>query len=242
MSENKTWAISLAHMEPTVIAMSLTQFLRTNAGASLPDWTLVDHHWPLDPENFKECLKSIAPLVSARIISPEKNLGGHGGFTWAMNHLPIGKHDFVLGYDPDSYPITSGWMSAMKAVLRADPAIGSVSLWHTGISGRDWRESMVGGYRVRTFPHAEMLNVTMWRASYLLPSLEGEYAYYGQVEWPMYRRAQRLGLKQVYLTDYHETQPPIAHPKIYTDWKQAHISHKFKGNFSEWVDHVKSQS
>jgi len=234
------YAISLCHMEPAIIAASLMQMKRTCG--IYEDWYqhwLVDHHWPVDPKTWRNCLDSISRMLGTECwpIVPYKNLGGTEGMNWAIGHIKPGPADYILWYDPDSWPVTPNWLPAMINVMNSDPTIATLSLWapHEMSGQTDWTEETIAGHKVRFFPtHSEAFSVTMWRASFALPRINAEFEYYGAIETCAYRKAIESGMRCAWLADFKEIACPIPHPKVYTDWKEAHCNRTFLGNFDEY--------
>lgn len=232
-------AIVICHMEPALIAASLAQLVRTAGKSLLHRVVMVDNRWPIKMDNASDCIGMISRMFRATVITAPKNLGGHGGANFAMDYLKatgdLEPNDLILGYDPDSFPITDGWLAAMVDVMNADPGLATVGLWPDGIRPSQHTETTAAGHRIWAFQQPEMMNVTLWRASFIGAGIEAEHVWYGQVEAPMYRRAKEQGLRMGYLPDFKEGPRPIPHPQAYTDWKAAHVSGLFPGNFSEWV-------
>lgn len=230
-------AVSLAHMEPAIMGMSFAQMLRTGLPVGAVNWVLVDHHWPINPSNFSACVNQLAKMIDARVISPEKNLGGTNGINFALSQIDLKSTDYLLWVDPDSFPITYGWFQAMVAVMEADPTIATLSLWPADLSHTDWQEEVVAGYNVRTFPsHSEMFSMTMWRVSFAAPKICAYHEFYGQPEAPAFNKARELGMRNAWLTDFKESLCPIPHPQVYEDWKMLHTRNLFMGNFKEFYD------
>jgi GT2 family glycosyltransferase len=228
--------ITVCHCEPATLAMSLAQALRTMGQVEIKTWILLDNVWPIEHDNAAQCIKSIARMVDGSVISVPKNLGGHGGFNFAFHQLNADLQDLILWYDPDSYPITQGWLKAMKDVMDVDGNIATLSLWPENIGGKDWNEFTIAGHKVRTYPHAEMFSITMWRASFIgKGGVAAEYRWYGQIEAPAFRKAQGLRMRNAYLADFKEKHCPLPHPESYSKWKQSHLNRTFNGNFDEWL-------
>lgn len=235
----KIYIITVCHMEPEIIAFSLARALKT-MGYGYDRWIFVDNHWPITKYLNREVLEDVSQMICDReIIRPEKNVGGHGGVNFALNHLKIKPEDLVLIYDPDSNPVTPGWLSAMVTVmanashidclgLMIDPAI---------IVSRLWNFKHIAGIKVASDKDAEMMNITMIRGSALIRThgMQAFSSFYGGVEASMHSK----GIKSAYLYDYREQPCPIAHPEIYRVWKLEHATGRYKGNFDQYVEEAK---
>lgn len=232
----RLFAVSVCHMQPEIIAFSLTRAIMT-MGVHPFNWTLVDHHWPISKMMTSALIRdSLVDIVLGFVIQPEKNLGAHGGFNFAIQRL-IDNHnlsddDLVLSYDPDSNPVTPDWLKAMSEVMTADPLLDYLSLMpEVCKNNRVWHIRNVAGYAVATHEKPEMINVTLWRGRCIKQKLTAYSALYGHVESAMWDR----GFKSAYLLHFLEDPCPIYHPQIYADWKIAHSSGKYPGNFDQYI-------
>lgn len=236
------YAITLVHCEPEVLAFSLGKALRTN-DQHIPielvnNWFVVPHHWPIDPVNFTWKTRVIGGLVDAAFLMPDRNRGGHGGLTWALEQFDWNDQDYILIYDPDSNPVSQNWIRAMIATLDEEPNLGYVSLLPEACVDRPWTFKNVAFHKVAFLDRPEMINVTLFRGAVLkngIQSCRPSSPYYGHVEPWLSDHAQKLGYRNGYLYDFREARCPIPHPQVYTDWKYAHAFGGFSGNFSEYL-------
>jgi hypothetical protein len=232
----RVFVISLCHMEPTIIAYSLTQAIMTmGMDCRNPHWVLVDHHWPKEKEATSEVLERLSDLVLGEVISPEKNLGGHGGYNFAVQYLidqyELQDDDLVLSYDPDSNPLTHGWLTALIKVMKSDLSLDYLSLMPEKIkNNRAWVIEEIAGHRVAKDSQPEMINVTLWRAKCIKQKVTSVCQYYGNIESHMWSR----GFKNAYLIDFKEEDNPIPHYPLYTEWKLKHSTHQYAGNFDQY--------
>lgn len=236
----RLWLVTLAHNRQQIIYESLHQVTETIA---LPwEKVIVDHHWPKDYWKTKNALMKMARFFDYRMITPYENLGAHGGYTWALKQLPLGKDDFVAFCDSDVWPLTPGWDIAALHVLKGAADVVSVSLWHeraANVPGRTWKTESVDGI-VITWPDTySVTDITVVRASWLLEHgyPQGLRPFYGFVENTMFDIARRHGKRCVYLKNYEEMAFHPGEPDPdYAAWKVAHAHEKtFHGNFAEWL-------
>lgn len=241
----RIFAISIAHMMPEIIACSLAKGRRTMGPAyfNIAKWIVVDNHWPIDRDSTHLQVKNLAGLVDGELISPEKNVGGHGGINYAVDHLKkeyaLTPDDLILIYDPDSNPAQDGWLQALVSVMSADPNMPYLSLLHEAVAGnRKWVITPVNGINVARDAQAEMFNVTLFRAGVLMREhgLKAPNKWYGGIESELFN-AQNL--RGAYLFDFRENENPIPHPAIYTKWKWDHAHNgSYPGNFDAYcIDH-----
>jgi hypothetical protein len=231
---SRLFGITVAHCESEVLEHGLTKFVATS-GVDPEKYYVVDHHWPINHDLTSMKVRLIAKtIISATIVvSPEKNLGGHGGFTYGVEQMNkahnLQDEDLIIGYDPDSNPLTPNWLVAMVKAMTDSPQLTSISLMHEHIVERPWKLTEVNGIKLATLPHPEMFNATIWRYKALKEGLKGQ-GFYGHVEAAMFKPGTHA-----YLYDYRETVCPIHHPQIYNDWKSAHAFNGYAGNFDEYV-------
>lgn len=233
--------ITVCHMEPDVIAWSLMRFKRTTA--VVPDfWTLLDNRWPIKADSVHPELKALLGILpkdtKPELLRAAVNQGGHGGFNLALTDNILAD-DYVLCYDPDSNPVSDGWLEAMIKVLDSDPTMGYVSLLDCRMTDRPWSYEEIGGHKVAFLSYPEMWNVTLFRGSALSKGMLSDAAkwgaeFYGHVEPPMFRHVRELGMRNGYMFNFREDKCPIPHPECYTLWKQAHALGKYAGNFDAW--------
>ena len=240
----KLFAVTVCHMSSDTVAMSLAAFNRTTLNIRPCNHIIVSHHWPLET-NYHQNICSIAKMVDGDVIQPEKNLGGHGGVTFALEHIKNEYtpeyDDVILLYDPDSIPAKSGWLEAMLSVMIADPNMAYVSLTHEAIKDnfKGHIPTLIGGQMVIT-DKLDMVNVTLWRAGFLMSEgLLANSTHYGHIEVPMHEKALKEYRYHGYMADWYELQCPLAHPKEYSEWKRLHASGVVKVNFDEYARELK---
>ena len=233
----RLFVISVCHMQPEIIAFSLTRAVMTMGvkPKDIDSWILVDHHWPIQKHLTSTLITVFTDIVDAYRISPEKNLGAHGGFNFAVQRL-IDNHyladdDLVLCYDPDSNPVTPDWLKAMSDVMTHSTFDYLSLMPSVRLTGRPWVIQTIMGHRVATDLKPEMINVTLFRGKCIKEKLTAHSAFYGHVESSMWDR----GFKSAYLYDFLEDPCPIYHPQIYADWKIAHSSGKYAKNFDQFI-------
>lgn len=206
------------------------------------DHVIVDNYWPMFPDGTQrtELYKDAAKVAGGAVIRPPggKNIGGHGAFNYALSQLPLDDFDMVICYDPDSNPVTNGWVQAMWEVLAGDETIGALSLMPAWlVNRREWATKEIRGHRVAYHDKPDMWNVTMFKYSALKKTggLVADTEFYGHVERAMFREFAKHGLWHGYLYDYREEPCPIPHPKKYQDWKGLHSSKLYLKNFDDYL-------
>lgn len=231
------YAVTVSHCNPEMLAHGLIKARQTmRCFLDVSRWVIVDHHWPIKKYLTSTCVGKLAALVDGEVIRPDKNLGGVGGANLAFDYLELKDDDLVIGYDPDSNPVTPGWDDALIQVMVNDRSLPYLSLMHKHVlNNRKWQIRDVNGYRVASDTAPEMFNITIWRGSTIKNGLPGAHLMWGGLESFLWSQ----GKMGAYLIDYLEDVPPLHHPQEYNDWKQHHHSGRFKGNFNEYIEMLK---
>lgn len=241
----KVFTISMCHNDPAIIEESIAQYYATKHPSVQTEHVLVDAHWPIDYPNFRKRIEALAQRFGCRLEDPGKNLGLHGNFNYAWNRMAIPDNAMVIGYDPDSWPVTPGWDLAMCEAFVGGANIGWLSLWHQHAErelfteGRRKAEGVVKGVRLVYLKFPCLNSVCGFRQSFLRKAggLFEQNPYYGGLECDLWPQLQSQGLEWVFLRDYQEAphfegrQDPR-----YRDWKYAttHLKQK-QVSFEEWV-------
>jgi hypothetical protein len=231
--------ITLTYLDLPLLEFSLERFYATSS-LYQKEHILIDHHWPLDYWNHRHGVLRLAEKYGCKVMSPYRNLGGHGGYNWAIKNLPIDPHDIVITYDGDSNPVSYGWDFALVSLLTHDPAYAAASLFiDAELSTQDWmRYTTRAGLDVmKPKVGIEMINVTAWRAQFIqqVQGIQGEHRFYGQIEAPMFELMKTHQKLHGYLADYKEVPRPFQPDARYQAWKDAHVRDYFRGNFDEWL-------
>lgn len=225
----RLFAITVSYCEPEVLAHGLVRFNMT-AGMLPWKYVVVDHLFPINPLVNSIMVNKLATLVDAEVVKPSVNTGGAGGFNFGMKALPdLRDEDLIVGMDPDSNPITYGWLPAMVKTMEAGKDLMSVSLMHEHIVQRNWEVEFIGGNRVAFLPHPEMMNLSMWRVGAIRDGLK-QSGFYGHTERMMWAPK-----KNAYLYDFRETLCPIQHPASYNTWKRRHAFDGYTKNYDDFI-------
>lgn len=238
------YAISLCFNRPDVIRSGLSAYYKTKNPALEVVHALVDQHYPLpDKETIHREVKAIAREFNCIYLDPGKNLGLHHGFNWACKQLKVKSDDIVIGYDPDSNPVSPGWDMALITVL-SQPEIVWASLMNprteADIKAKGYTEQWVNGHiRIWITKHAVINSVCAWRYSFIEKAggLDEHSKFYGGLEVTMWPHLARQGKKWALLPDWRETDDIV-----YTvDWQYKHYKwfhgfrRKWDGDFESYL-------
>lgn len=238
--------ISLCHNDPNLIEKSLDQLQATRDKTNVQmDIVMVDQHWPIDKENTHLRLKEIAAKNNAKLLDFGKNLGLHKGFNAAFLSQNFPDNGMVIGYDPDTWPVTYGWDKAMCDTFVSDPSIGWLSLWNES-SDREIIEqqkglktAVIGGHTVHVLDYAVMNSICGFRSGWLkkVGGLVEPNEFYGGVECAMWNHLQEHKMKWVFMRDFKEI-PELRWraPRAYIVWKDLHGREgTVKVSFEDWL-------
>lgn len=241
----KVWTISLAYMDAEIISESIARYYETKAPGVETVHALVDQHWPVGAGLHRAKLRKIAAKYGLVYLDPGKNLGLHHGFNWALSQFSIPDNAMVIGYDPDSYPVTHGWDLAMAEVFVARPSVCWLSLWHQHAQRQVVDEKAeaerfsVAGHQVFRVGRAVMNSVCGWRMGWLRAcgGLTEGNEFYGGLEVAMWNPLQKFGGEWVFLPEFQE-QPHFQDRMnpFYREWKWAHAHERTtKDDFATWL-------
>lgn len=235
----KTWILTVSHVPPHVLQNSLVALKNTTLPTEEYEHVILDHHWPKEYWATRHSILDVAMKFKCRVISNYRNIGGHEGFQWMLDECPIEHEDIVICYDPDSNPITPGWISAMKEVLTFNPpfnVIVALNYPQMQIAAKNWQMTFQGGICVKKPECLEMTNVTGFRASFLKQYgfRSDRCEYYGHVESYFKKVCDTHKLNQWWLQSFDEMSVPL-HDRLYQDWKIEHSNGRYLKNFDEFV-------
>lgn len=159
-----------------------------------------------------------------------------------MSQLNMADDDVVIGYDPDSCPISPGWDLALVEVMRKDPNVN----WSSLMSPRCQPELTARGYTSRKLDQIEVWytkqavvnSICAWRVGWLrrIGGLQEPNAFYGGLECSMYAA---LGPNQwAFLPGWWEDdrlRDGMDPEYRVWKWRHAHL-HDWPGDFKSFLE------
>ena len=123
--------ITLCFNRPEQVAHSIGR-LNSTQDTSAYEKYLIDVSYPL-PDKKKNTIKlaNLAMHHGYELLKPYKNRGVAINWMHAVMELELKAGDVIIGMDPDSHPMTSGWCDALTDVLISDKKIGYCGLTRT---------------------------------------------------------------------------------------------------------------
>lgn len=204
----------------------------------------VDACYPIDEIENRRQLHKLCADNGVKVISPGRNLGLHGNFNFALNHIGFGCDDIIIAYDADSSPISPGWDRALVDALRIDPRLA----WSSLLNSRSKRELAQRGYDRRFANQIELWvtktavvnSICAWKGSFLKSTggLHEPNAYYGGLEVDMFPRMKALGLEWGFLPQYEEDDSlRDMEDEEYRKYKWAHAHlNQWPGDFKSFLE------
>lgn len=193
------YAITLAFCNPGILLRSIEAFYRSrNPSLPIEKHFIVDQHYPLHRAGMDSVLERLCEAFPVTVIDPGRNLGLHHGFNWAMRHIETSDPDaVVIGYDPDSLPVTPGWDEALVRAIRSRRTDGETVVWSSlanprtisDIHARGFDRAKADGGLDLWLTRTSITNsVCAWRMSWLrrVGGLKEPRAYYGHLEAAMF--------------------------------------------------------
>lgn len=239
----KVWTISLGYVPARIWEKSLQEYIALKNPAVDYTHIFIDQHYPMGGEENRRQLWDICRRHGVWVLDPGRNLGLHGGFNFALDHINLKDDDIVIGYDPDSKPISPGFDGALVDALRFDDKLA----WTSLMSYRVIPELKERGYTERKVRHIDVWvthravvnSVCAWKASFLrsVGGLIEHKHWYGHLEAPMFDRIKSKGLEWGFLPGWHETDElrSMQDPEFFRwKWYYSHC-HAIDYDFTEYV-------
>jgi len=240
------YTITLGHVPARIWEKSLAQYHATRHGGVEYRHLFLNQHYPLNKKENEERLREICSTGGVEWLDAGGNLGLHGGFNWVLNKINVQPGDLVIGYDPDSWPISSGWDMALLTAVR-DPRVGWASLWGPWVD-QDMADRKAKGLLDRIdVGHIEtwairapiMNSVCAFRGDFLKASggLHENYHWYGTLEIAMWSHLQKNNMRWVFLPGWREDHTAhFEQDPEYRRWKWYYVhERKFNGSFADYV-------
>lgn len=237
----ETFAISLCHNDPEVIKESIEQFYKTTSGNIRHG--LLDAHWPINKEGTRAVMEELREKYGCEIYDAGKNIGLHSGFNFVFEQMKVPRDSLIIMYDPDSFPISQGWDWAMLDIIKADPTMAWLGLWHPHCEVELKQEKRavyenIAGFNVWTAHTPCMISVNAFNSNFLhdVGGLSEPCPLYGGLEVEMFPKLTDLGYRQGFLEDYKEIGNHFKINPHYTDWKrQTTHGGEEQIPFPEWL-------
>lgn len=235
------YAVHLAFCPAWILRAGLERYRETQGVDATH--VIVDQHYPLNRVDNRRELRALAAEFGAFWADSGGDLGLHRGFNKMLQALPAEPGDLIMVYDPDSFPLESGWDLALSAVMMADESIAYLGLSSDRTfetPGRSWYDEWINGLSV-AFPNGPVqINVACWRYSFLRRAggLRENCEYYGHLEAPMFLEAERQGMRHGYLRNFTEDfRLTTMHDPEYEAYKIAHAhTQHWPGDFKSFLE------
>lgn len=240
------YIITLAFNRPDIIRESLDQCKKTVSQCLKYRHIIVNNWYPLGgkQENTRKLIQ-YASENGMEVLDPGRNLGLHHGFNWACSQLPLKDDDILIGYDPDSYPVTPGWDMALITAI----AHGGNVAWASLMNPISRKELDERGFTPRKIGHIHTLethrpcvnSICAWRWDFLRKAggLKEPTAFYGGLECAMWKALNDQKQKWVFLLEWCEKSYFFdKQDTLYRDykWHHAHTG-QWPGDFESYLKH-----
>lgn len=244
------YAITLAFANAELLERSINAFYATrNPAMPLTGHYVVHQHYPLRPESIGYALDRMRLEHGVHVIDPERNLGLHEGFNWAMRQIKPKDDDIIIGYDGDSLPLSKGWDMALVRAIDGSRSDGHGSVvWATlgnprtlsDVYSRGYDTATADGYLRLFLTRTAITNsICAWRYGWLrrVGFLQEPRAYYGHLEAAMFNKLGK-GERWAVLPDWIESDELRGlHDREYViyKWRHSHLN-DWPGDFKSFVE------
>lgn len=252
----RAFVISLGHCNPSVWAISAARFYETagltpvdggkrwllNANGSAHEFEHIwlDQHYPLGD---RKDAHAVCERYGIRVLDAGRNLGLHGGFNHVLKEVGARAGDMLVGFDPDSYPDTPGWLQAMVEVMQNGEKVAWISLMNRISRGemqqRGFRPEAIGRHVVWETLAPVVNSICAWSGDFLLKTegLHEPLEFYGFLECAMWPRLKAQGKQWVFIDGVWEGSELVgAGDEEYRQWKAVYAHEKRTSlSFAEWL-------
>lgn len=240
----KVFVVTLGFVPARIWRRSLDAYRSLHKTGLDYEHYFVDAHYPLNEVENRRELWSICADAGISVLDPGRNLGLHGNFNFALSRIPYKDDDVIIGYDPDSNPISPGFDGALVHAIQFDQRVA----WSSLLSQRAEPELIQRGYDRRMIGHVEawvtrqpvVNSICAWRGSFLRRTggLHEPNQWYGFLEGEMFWRMKEMGMDWAFLPGWRETDD-IRNLQdreyLWWKWKFAHLR-EWPGDFRSYVE------
>lgn len=235
----KVYTITMGHCPSRIWKQSVDAYYKNSIRKT--EHVFVDSYYPINQDENRRDLWEICRTYGISVIDPGKNLGGAEAFNYALRRLPLAVGDIIIGYDPDSCPISNGFDGALVDAILMDSKVN----WSSLMSERAKPELQERGYTKKTIGHIEawkthrpvVNSICAFRAEWLLGigGFRQDGKIYGGLEAALFSHLR--GGEWVFLPNWAEVdsirdQQDVEY--LWWKWKFAHLR-EFSGTFSDYV-------
>jgi hypothetical protein len=231
------WTLILGFANAETANRSLQLFETTRKSDSKV--LILDNHYPesLKPPDWKAWAKRLG----GEYLDAGRNLGLHNGLNWMLSQVGATRSDAVIGFDPDTCPLTDAWDTALFSALQL-PGVGWASLGNrhseSEMEARGYKESTEIGFKLWTTNQAVMNSICAFNLDWVLDcgGFQEPTEFYGGLECAMWKHLTTRGKRWVWLKDYREGKfEPDLQDAIYKAYKWEHAHKGWKGSFDDFL-------
>lgn len=235
------YVITLGFTPSHIWELSCAAFYKLkNPELKVSHWFL-DQHYPLNEDANRQKNWEICCKYGINVLDFGENVGALAGFNRVLSLINPSGDDIIVGYDPDSLPITPGFLAALCVPLQADKNIVWMSLnskWSTDQLTPSQRvELNIAGIELWQTRYAVMNSICAWDAEWLksIGGMVQHHKYYGGLEVHMYEKLN--GKKWCFAKGYYEDSVlRNQQDRAYAVWKWRYAHERItQDDFKTWL-------
>lgn len=222
------------------------RFHQTNPGFRYDEYVIVDLDFPdFDKMPSVVSLSSLSVDFGFTLLKPRKNRGVSGNWNWTALEMDIKDEDILIGMDPDSDPVNSGWAKAICDVMSADKKIAYCGLTRASAPGlphevpeghQKYKLKEVGGHNVRVYDELIAWPMGAFRGEFIKAGgIEQARSHYGFIEHKSAENMNKLGMHWVMLDEFKD-QTSDRGSKLFKEWKVAQVRNETDLDFKDWMN------
>jgi hypothetical protein len=236
--------LTLGHVPARIFRASMAQFKNTaQAGEEAASFEhhFLYHHYPINKAHNEGELREICEVYGLHWHDPGKNLGLSGGLNFLFKEIGMTADDSWIGYDPDSFPLRPGWLTALWGVLHSNEQVGAASLFceasASEFTNRGGIPMHLGGHTVIQATQPMMATITGYKhVLFAEHGYQEPNAFYGGGEMTIFNRLYEMKKGWVWLPHYMDADSVLRNEMEdeYTEWKRLHAHGHYPHNFDQY--------
>lgn len=204
------YTITVGHVPSRIWGKSIERYHKTKHGGLEYKHVFLDNLYAINKEKNSKENKIICESSGVEYVCDGSNLGNANGFNYVTRYLnqryTLNDNDILIGYDPDSTPVSNGWDMALVTTF-LDQSTGWATLYAQWLVNQfKYTERKINQVRVHETHQAIMNSICAIRYSFFRDA--GGFSEvtngYGGLEVKMWPHFARLNKKWVFTADYWE--------------------------------------
>lgn len=204
------YVLTMAHNSARVMMPSLERCYETATIKDKWQHVILDAHYPIDRPAVEHFLAEYKQR-GAIILDAGKNMGLHKNWNWMCEQLPLQPEDILIGLDPDSWPVQTGWDAALVQALQnwketKIPWVSVMSDVVHHLHNAQFKMGALNGLTIRQpVGHPcwmQSICAFVWEPLKAIGNFDEPFEYFGDLEKTIHPKYLALGYDMAWLEDF----------------------------------------